>query len=584
MSRTPALGIVGFIVLLSQALSARMVSELAICETKWYFDGEYEVGQYANGDYWVVGPVTIRSITPSFDGRRNGWEVNPVFEGDQGFDSRAGDFSRSLVPSLPYRAQPGQSLVKGVSGPSSRPVLRCAAVLTVVDEVPPDNGAAVFRPPYVGTEKPLYRVSQLRTDLLPTLPPVDPTPTLEWVHERFAPLQLDHKGGGTGRRLHPSEHMPNYGADIGRDNADGALRLMLDDPLADKMPALIVYVQYGIDLYHMMKIGHNWPAGGGHRPGQKLPMSFAAVMLGEEEMITAVRDATCFHEDHGIVFNESTGGAALFGFGDDEEGYWRVVVSGLDGSASGFKAYADPYGYIDGGPEPGSYYQDCCTSQPWKGSALACHLMPEVKALWTDEHFFEYVDRYVSQGLHTRPDPCAPAESNWSNYGRTFGPDGNGGCIKDTDPSDGIGRFPHLHGENADAGGRSSRFQRAMWNAYRESADEASGGGQTMAARGIHPDARMVDRNGQNTLRLLRTSEGFAIEYTLQKLDPIEITVHDMTGRLVDKQTYTPGEQVQGSIAWPSRDRESTVLGSGVYTVTVKSGALTVHGIADFLR
>jgi hypothetical protein len=30
----------------------------------WTFDRDYPTGQFANGDYWVVGPVTITSITP----------------------------------------------------------------------------------------------------------------------------------------------------------------------------------------------------------------------------------------------------------------------------------------------------------------------------------------------------------------------------------------------------------------------------------------------------------------------------------------------------------------------------------------
>ena len=43
----------------------------------------------------------------------------------------------------------------------------------------------------------------------------------------------------------------------------------------------------------------------------------------------------------------------------------------------------------------------------------------------------------------------------------------SGGCIQDTDPSDGTGRFPALHGTSVDDGYRLSEFQRAMWNAYR---------------------------------------------------------------------------------------------------------------------
>src|SRR4030042_5064348 len=30
----------------------------------WTFDKEYQYGQFANGDYWVIGPVKIVKITP----------------------------------------------------------------------------------------------------------------------------------------------------------------------------------------------------------------------------------------------------------------------------------------------------------------------------------------------------------------------------------------------------------------------------------------------------------------------------------------------------------------------------------------
>jgi hypothetical protein len=38
----------------------------------WHFNHDYTVGHYANGDFWVLGPVTIDSITPHFTGKYNG--------------------------------------------------------------------------------------------------------------------------------------------------------------------------------------------------------------------------------------------------------------------------------------------------------------------------------------------------------------------------------------------------------------------------------------------------------------------------------------------------------------------------------
>jgi len=90
-----------------------------------------------------------------------------------------------------------------------------------------------------------------------------------------------------------------------------------------------------------------------------------------------------------------------------------------------------------------------------------------MKSLWKNLPFFGYVDRWVSVGTWTQPDPCAPSDGDWNNYGVTYGPDGSGDCLKDTNPNDGVGRFPQKHGENKDQGNRDSKFARAMWNAYR---------------------------------------------------------------------------------------------------------------------
>jgi hypothetical protein len=518
--------------------AADMITQYGIT---WTFDQTYETGQFANGDYWVVGPVTITAITPDFDGSVNGWEVNPVYAGDQGFDSFCGNFDASLVPDLPYVALPGQSIVKSVaSDHSTRNCLQTATVLTVVAAIPPGGGATVFRPPYVGTDKPYYYVSDLRTELLPAYPPVEDTPTLAWVESSFGRVQLDHKGGAVGRYLHPIDNIPDYGGDIGRRNGDGALRLMLNDPISARMPALIAYVQYGIDLYHMMLDGHTWPDGGGHRPGQKLPLTFAATLLDHPGMKAAIQDATFFHEDK-VMWYSPVAAHTLYGsdqgydFDLLEQRYWEVIVSDLNGQVSGYKSYRDPYGYIDGGYMPAGGYQFCCTSQPWKGSALALHLLPQMKLVWYTTAIYDYADRWVSFGAWTQPDPCAPAEANWDNYGVTFGPDGNGGCIPDTDPSDGIGRFPQQHGQAPDGGYRYSNFQAAMWDAYRH---------EGLLSLSAIPRDQTVFLNWQVNVSLPLTST-WQIEYytttlnILTATDPFSTTRTYTLTNLTNYQWYT---------------------------------------------
>ncbi len=403
--------------------AATAVSQYGIT---WMFDGDYSVGQFANGDYWVVGPVVITRITPDFDGSNNGWEVNPVVEGNHGFQKgcyRNERFDAGLVPPLPYIATPGESIVKTTPSGGDRPCLKTAAVLTVVGSIPPDNGASVFRPPYVGTDKPYYSINDLRMEFLPSYAPVANAPSLDWVVERFKRVQLDHKGGDTGRALRPSDNMDDYAPNNAKDSNDAVLRLMLNDPIADKMPALIAFIQGGIDAYHAVLNGQTWPAGGGYQPGHKLVLTFTAAMFDNEVMKNTVKKATFFNEDGG-VYRSSVTGMALYGFVPP------------DGS---HKTQKDPYEYIDA---PNGGYIFCCLALPWKGSVLAVHLMPAMQEIWDGPDWVElseFVDRWVGFGRWYLPDP--------------------------------YNRHPEWHGTDKNGGYRGSAFQEAMWNAYRDGDD-----------------------------------------------------------------------------------------------------------------
>jgi hypothetical protein len=450
------------------AATATSVSQWGIT---WTFDKVYEVGQFCNGDWWVQGPVTITAMTPAFTGTRNGWEVNPSqpTRGNQGFDSRVGNFNSSLVPSLPYTAAANASIVKIVSNDS--PVgcqnLKTAAVLTVLASVPPDSGATVFRPPYYGSAKPLYSTHDLHTELLPSLAPVANTPALADMAASFQRVQFEHKFVTDGC-MNPSDNQPGYGAVVNRRNGEGALRLMLNEPIAEKMPLLIYYVQYGIDIYHMYINGISWPDDGGHGAGRKLPPTFAAVVLDNQAMKAAISASTRdnFQEQWLVTYGKS--GAAIFNMADHgyaqgewERRGWEGVRDGFEG-APGY----DVYGYIDG--PLGNYYMYCCHVKPYKPNALAIRLMPELVPVWNFPAYLDFTDRWVNFGVWTQPDPCAPYDGNWSNYGITFGPDGHGDCIRDADSSDGIGRFPSLHGTKADDGYYGSAFADAMWTVYRD--------------------------------------------------------------------------------------------------------------------
>ena len=63
---------------LSWAATADHVTQY---EITWQFNHTYTVGQFANGDWWVVGPVTITNITPDYR-TRDFWDFtsfSPLF-------------------------------------------------------------------------------------------------------------------------------------------------------------------------------------------------------------------------------------------------------------------------------------------------------------------------------------------------------------------------------------------------------------------------------------------------------------------------------------------------------------------------
>lgn len=420
------------------------------------FDKAYPCGTFANGDYWVTptqtdGSVTITSITPAYAGGANGFEVNPASVTYQGFDGTAADFDPGLVPALPYAARAGQSVVKAISlAGDDKTCLDTAVVLTVLGAVPPDSGASVFRPPYFGVDKPLYSTTGLRMDRLPKLAAIPGMPTLADLNRRFERLQLDHQLWWSGNRIHPKQNMPNYGASIATDTAVAALRLMIDDDAAARRMLAIRYAQYGIDLAAARRGGLHFNADGGHRLGRKLVLTLTSLLLDDAGIAALVRDAPHgMYQEDGQLYYSATAGKVLFGKQCTESDYWYN-----QNTSNGSRDCRDPYGYIDGGEQPGLGYQFCCTAKPYKATALVLRLMPNLRCVWTGTDLIAYADRWVAFGTWAQPDPYAPH--------------GNG--TLDTDAANGTGRWPELHGTNADGGYYGEPFADAMWAAYRAGA------------------------------------------------------------------------------------------------------------------
>jgi hypothetical protein len=81
----------------------------------WTFAEPALAGRFVTGDWWVVGPVTVVSITPTPTAERHGSVVNPPAGDTQGYDARISGFDASLRAQFPLTLAPRQSLVSTAS-------------------------------------------------------------------------------------------------------------------------------------------------------------------------------------------------------------------------------------------------------------------------------------------------------------------------------------------------------------------------------------------------------------------------------------------------------------------------------------
>ena len=152
------------------ALAAK-VSSVSQYGITWTFSEPREAGQFATGDWWVVGPVTIQTVAPAPTANRNGSSVNPK-GGRQGYDDRGGEYATTDTVTFPRVLAVDESLVSSISqaeGIEVRNVgaLKSQAVLTAVTAPPP---ASALRPSYAGTYKKYLDSSQILWSRLPNLP------------------------------------------------------------------------------------------------------------------------------------------------------------------------------------------------------------------------------------------------------------------------------------------------------------------------------------------------------------------------------------------------------------------------------
>ena len=383
-------------------------------------------GQFANGDWFVVGAAAVVGMLPACavqSGRVvHGAMVNPdPSTQHQGYDStlfdpqfysNARNAAWNVSASNPLLLQPNQSLIKAISNtdPSLLPILQTCAVLTVLDTVPPQGS---FRPPYAGTDHTVrYDLEMIDWQQLQQLAPAPGMPMVAATIPTFVRPWLDHAPGWATRYMHPIDNMPDYGRDFATKYNEAALMCNTNLPMADKQALAMHLVQIGIDFFGNKQGGAFWEGLGGHGSGRKLPILFAGALLGDRDMLAvginypSTRQlngtfTTHFGEDCQTFYVQQTSSTEInWGFG----GY---STSHLGMPEFGFSHAHYPDNDVVGWTT--NSYRLCCTANAWNGAVLCARIMG-LSDEWSHPALFDYTDRY----MQTEPPGWTRAWSTWS--------------------------------------------------------------------------------------------------------------------------------------------------------------------------
>jgi hypothetical protein len=396
----------------------------------WTFGKPARVGQFVNGDWYVVGPVNIVRIDPAprygrevadqeLDRRekvpvdqrcRNGSMLNAPARQEVAWDSGVLNYYHPEHRArLPIPMKPGDSLASSISlcqgekvtypyhpgtvrGEGDNSPVKVVAVLTcVAAPLPPD----AFRSSYSGHDPMIYLTRDLRRELLPHFerPREAPDP-VKWADL----LQRTCCDAGFFSFDVPQQSMPNYAQANAQILANTVLLACCEPQGPDQERLLINVVQVGIDYYGLIRKGHpGWPCHGGHGSGRKFPIVFAGAMLGDETMANINRSFPQAHfgEDEQTAYGDCWTGAKVVFTG--HSGIDEVTGIGPD-----FVRAGNPWGpYEHLSPDqwlPEEFrseaYRRANTSTCFVAQALVLRAM-KLERAWSHDAFFDYVDRWM---------------------------------------------------------------------------------------------------------------------------------------------------------------------------------------------
>ena len=374
----------------------------------WTFSEETTVGQFANGEPWVIGPVTIASIDPnprqSTDGVQHGSMINPIPNKNFGFDDHPKvtreivyEAAKNVALSFPFTLKRGDVLVSARSQNIYPTYLTTVCALTVLDS-PPKAGS--FRPSIFGSDRTVkWNVGQLNWSVLKNYAAVPSTPSKAEIAGYLPSLPwFEWANIWSGNGLQPKDNTADgdkqYGREIAAKFGHVCLWLNTNQPLEDKRPIAIQLVQNGLDIYNYVKHGGGFTADGGHKCGRKLPLVVAAMMLDDPDLKAMAGDASIFQEDQQVWFvTQKDVGRVLWAAKPGESWYGReflqyrqedvgVAEWGIRHSWLPFednRSWSATYRAVVG---PGMM-------GPW----LAAYLM-DAQSVWNHPAAFAYMERY----------------------------------------------------------------------------------------------------------------------------------------------------------------------------------------------